>query len=131
MQTQIRGSVYLSHLDADAPFYAEHVFGLETESEESLFGIVTGDLDGGYEHHHAPVNAIAPVWIPGQSPLVQVDYQDHIEKPYPLANAYRVTVVVAYVEKHPDIEAIADEQTRNELYGKAIRAAIAGFSGAN
>lgn len=129
MQTQIRGSLYLSHLDADAPFYAENVFGLETESEESLLGVATGDLDGGYQHHHAPVNAIAPVWIPGQSPLIQVDYQDQLEKPYPLANAYRVTVIVAYVEKNPDIEAIADEQTKKELYGRAIRAAIRGFAG--
>lgn len=129
MQTEIRGSVYLSHLDADAPFYSEHVFGPETESEESLSGITTGDLDGQHQHHNSPVNAISPVWIPADSPLIQVDYRDQLVKPYPLANAYRVTVMLAYVEKNPEIEAIEDPILRQQTYERAIRAAIRGFAG--
>jgi hypothetical protein len=128
MKTQIRGELSLSHLDSDSPFYIEKVFGLDTSSESSLMGVATGDLDGDYQQQHSPVDFISPVYISGESPVMMVDFEDQLKKPYPLNKAYEITVMIAYVEKNDELEKIEDTVLKRQLYERAIRVAVGGFS---
>jgi hypothetical protein len=92
---------------------------LVLEDENRSMGIVTGIFDKTTDANpvmFAPKIELQDLMIP--TPVdghIRLFYEDEYNKHSEHQKAYKVTVILEYIEMHPDIEALPEEQ-RNKIY---------------
>jgi len=131
---QHRGELTLSVEDREGVFYRMPVYAAtDVQLPEHLGGL--REPDGATEapgnqpdFFFHPQHVMTPVEVDGDVPQLAIGYDDNLRKGYPLAFGYRLYILVAYVKKNPDVERIADPTIRKEIYERAVRQKLLGFT---
>lgn len=105
---------------ADVLIQADVPYPLRLKKSDLQENIITGDISqvddtmpdffwqaADYHRIQAPVMA---------NHLMVLQYRDYAQKHPSLKRPYRVAIVVEYLERHPDIEALADAALRERIY---------------
>lgn len=104
----------------DVLLQADVAYPLRLQKSDIQEGIVTGDLSevddnmpdyfwqaADYHRIQAPVQA---------NHLMVLQYRDYAQKHPSLKRPYRVAIVVEFVERHPELEALTDTVLRDRIY---------------